>query len=170
MKKPGDDLRLITPESLIIAGSDTTAIIMSAMFFYLARNPAIREKSVREVLSTFSSPDEIMSGSKLGSCQYLRAFIQDALRMTPPFQPKRWIVDEDGTTAESVELAEAGFCISYESRGCLGKQVAWMEMTIVVANFVFHFEIRADAAKTHAWCRQPERKDWTQDRGSISDV
>ncbi|KAM0816203.1 hypothetical protein AB5N19_02004 [Seiridium cardinale] len=169
---------------------------MSAMFFYLARNPAIREKLVREVLSTFSSPDEIMSGSKLGSCQYLRAFIQDALRMTPPFsegidvsvvlyclsyskdvfcdpfqfQPKRWIVGEDGTTAESVELAEAGFCISYESRGCLGKQVAWMEMTIVVANFVFHFEIRADAAKTHAWCRQPERKDWTQDRGSISDV
>ncbi|KAI4595388.1 hypothetical protein KJ359_007063 [Pestalotiopsis sp. 9143b] len=178
-------------ESLIIAGSDTTSIIMSAMFFYLARNPTVQEKLAREILSTFESSDEISSGPKLGSCKYLRAFIQEALRMTPPvsaepsrtvmkggttaddqyfpegmdvsvglyclsyskdvfqdpfrFKPERWIVGEEGATEESVELAESGFCaFSYGSRGCPGKQVAWMEMTIVMAKVVFNLELRPD--------------------------
>ncbi|KAI1842210.1 hypothetical protein JX266_011618 [Neoarthrinium moseri] len=178
-------------EALIIAGADTTAIIISAMFFYLARNPTIQAKVASEILATFSSSDEITTGPKLGSCTYLRAFIQEALRMTPAvsaepsrrvmkggthvdgryfpegvnvsvglyclsyskdifqdpftFKPERWIVGQDGSTKESVELAEAGFCsFSYGSRGCPGKQLAWMEMTIVMAKVLFDFEIRPD--------------------------
>lgn len=66
-------------ESLIIAGADTTSIVVSAMFFYLARRPKIQEKLAREILSTFSNVDEIKSGAALLSCKYLRAFIQEAL-------------------------------------------------------------------------------------------
>jgi cytochrome P450 len=181
-------------ESLIIAGSDTTAIIMSAMFFYLAHNPAIQAKLASEILGIFSSTEDIGTGPKLGSCRYLRAVIQEALRMTPPvsaepsrqvmqggtiadehffpegvhvsvglyclsyskdifsdpfrFKPERWIVGEGGSTERSVELAESGFCaFSHGTRGCPGRQLAWMEMSVVMASVIFSFEIKADLTR-----------------------
>jgi cytochrome P450 len=182
-------------ESLIIAGSDTTAIVMSAMLFYLARNPAVQAKLAAEIVAAFSSSAEIKSGSKLHGCKYLRAFIQEGLRMTPPvsaepsrevlpggtevdgnffpaglnvstglyclsynkdvypdptkFRPERWIVAEKageaGASEDSVALAELGFCaFSAGSRGCPGKHIAWLEMTIVMAKVVFNFEVKPD--------------------------
>lgn len=183
-------------ESLIIAGSDTTAIILSALFFYLARRPEVQARLAREIRSIFSSSSEIKAGLKLHSCTYLRAVIQEALRMTPPvsaepsrevleggttvdgfffpagvkvstglyclsynkdiypepfeFRPERWIVsggEEGGSSPESVALADSGFCaFSYGSRGCPGKNLAWLEMSIVMAKVIFNFEIRQDEA------------------------
>lgn len=177
-------------ELLIIAGSDTTSIVMSAMVFYLARNPAIQARLAAEISSTFSGINEIQSGSKLQDCKYLKAFIQEASRMTPPiaaeparqvrpggtvvdgnffpegtklstglyclsyneevypepfkFRPERWIVGE-GATPESLALAEAGFCaFSTGSRGCVGKNLAWLEMMIVMAKLVWNFELKQD--------------------------
>lgn len=179
-------------ELLIIAGSDTTAIVMAALLFYLVRNQAVQAKLVDEIRSTFSSPSEIKSGPKLQSCKYLRAFIQEGLRMTPPvggetlrevredgtdvdgtffppgvnvsvayyclsynkdvfpeplrFRPERWLVDEkEGSTEESVALADSGACaFSMGSRGCPGKYLAWMEMSIVMAKLVYMFDMRQD--------------------------
>lgn len=178
-------------ELLIIAGSDTTSIVMSAMMFYLSRNPTIQARLAEEISSTFSSADEIQSGPKLQGCRYLKAFIQEACRMTPPvlaeparqvrpggtvvegnffpegtklstglyclsynddvypepfkFQPGRWILGE-GATPESLALAEAGFCAFITgSRGCIGKNLAWLEMMIVMAKLVWNFEMRSDA-------------------------
>ena len=71
-------------ELLTIAGSDTTAITMAAMTFYLARHPEIQRKLAQEILSTFSAYGDIVSGSKLHSCKYLKAIINETLRTTPP--------------------------------------------------------------------------------------
>lgn len=178
-------------ELLTIAGSDTTAIVISAAFFYLSRNPAVQEKVAREILSTFSSYDEIKAGAKLQSCKYLTAFLNEAMRMSPPvpaepsrevleggmtvnghyfpkgslvstalwamhynkdyypsplkFYPERWIVGEAGSTAESVALAESAFCaFSTGSRGCIGKNMAWLEMRIVMAKTIWKYEIKQD--------------------------
>ncbi|KAK6087771.1 cytochrome P450 [Seiridium cupressi] len=70
-------------ESLIIAGSDTTAIIMSAMFFYLARNPAIREKLVRK--SCPHSPVQMKSRvvPSLARVSTFALSFRMLLRMTP---------------------------------------------------------------------------------------
>ncbi len=68
---------------LVVAGSDTTAITISGLFFFIVRNPRAYEKLVREIRSTFDSADEIVSGPKLSSCKYLRACIDEALRMAP---------------------------------------------------------------------------------------
>lgn len=128
------------------------------------------------------------------SCQYLTAFLEEALRMTPPlsaepsravlkggttvdghyipeglhvstglyclsfnkdiypepftFRPERWIVAEDkndGSSAESVAAARNAFCtFSAGSRGCVGKNLAWLEMRIVIAKTLWMFELRAD--------------------------
>jgi cytochrome P450 len=88
-------------ELLTIAGSDTTAIVISAAFFYLARNPEIQSKLAQEIKSAFGSYDEIKSGSTITSCKYLTAFLQEAMRMSPPVgaEPPREVMN-GGTTID----------------------------------------------------------------------
>lgn len=68
---------------LIITGSDTTATTMVGFWFYLLRNPKVYAKLVDEIRTVFSSADEIELGAKLTSCVYLRASIDESLRMAP---------------------------------------------------------------------------------------
>lgn len=51
------------------------------------------------------------------------------------------------SSPESIALAESGFCaFSHGSRGCPGKNLAWIEMKLVMAKVIFSFEIKANAA------------------------
>jgi cytochrome P450 len=68
---------------LLVAGSDSTTVTMSGLFFYLACYPKVHKKMVEEVTSRFSSANEITPGPKLSSCKYLRACIDEALRKAP---------------------------------------------------------------------------------------
>ncbi|OTA96263.1 hypothetical protein M434DRAFT_393110 [Hypoxylon sp. CO27-5] len=72
------------------AGGDTTSTVISALFFYLSRNPNAYEKLAHEVRSTFRSDAEIRNGPQLASCRYLRACIDEALRMSPPVSGTLW--------------------------------------------------------------------------------
>ena len=56
---------------------------MAAIFFYLSRNPDAYARATAEVRSTFENLEEIKGGSKLSSCRYLRACIDEAMRMSP---------------------------------------------------------------------------------------
>ncbi|TVY31882.1 Cytochrome P450 monooxygenase [Lachnellula subtilissima] len=73
---------------LIIAGTDTTSTAMCTIFFYLAHNPHVYKKLTREVREKFGDADEIVGGPKLASCQYLRACIDESLRIAPPVLPE----------------------------------------------------------------------------------
>ncbi|KAF1968463.1 cytochrome P450, partial [Bimuria novae-zelandiae CBS 107.79] len=72
------------------AGGDTTATTIAAVFFYLSRNPECYRKAISEIRSTFSSGVEIQSGPRLSSCVYLRAVIDEALRICPPTPGTLW--------------------------------------------------------------------------------
>ncbi|RHZ58985.1 hypothetical protein CDV55_100776 [Aspergillus turcosus] len=119
-----------TPEALeaealmlTIAGSDTTSVIFAGFFFYIVRTPRAYRKLVSEIRATFTSLDEIRGGTKLASCQYLRACVDEAMRITPPgpaeiprvVLPGGIIVDGDhipeGTT---VGVAPWSFCRNEE--------------------------------------------------------
>lgn len=69
---------------LTIAGSDTSSVIMAGFFFYITRTPRAYGKLVNEIRSTFASVDEIRGGAKLTSCHYLRACVDEAMRIMPP--------------------------------------------------------------------------------------
>lgn len=69
---------------LIVAGSDTTSTTMAGLFFYLTHYPRVYAKLVKEIRQTFSSPEDIVHGPLLASCHYLRACIDEALRVGPP--------------------------------------------------------------------------------------
>ncbi|KAF1973921.1 cytochrome P450 [Bimuria novae-zelandiae CBS 107.79] len=72
------------------AGGDTTATTISAVFFYLSRNPACYQKAISEIRRAFSSGVEIQSGPRLSGCLYLRAVIDEALRICPPTPGTLW--------------------------------------------------------------------------------
>ncbi|KAI0593008.1 cytochrome P450 [Biscogniauxia sp. FL1348] len=85
---------------LIPAGGDTTAAAMSALFFYLSRDPERYRKLADEIRTTFSSGSDICGGPKLSGCQYLRACIDETLRISPPVNGTLWrelAADDDGT-------------------------------------------------------------------------
>ena len=75
---------------LIIAGSDAISTGMAAVFYYLGRHLEAYSKVCHEVRSTFSSPDEVRTGEKLTSCRYLRACIDESMRMSPPVGGALW--------------------------------------------------------------------------------
>ncbi|KAL2060724.1 hypothetical protein VTL71DRAFT_9365 [Oculimacula yallundae] len=193
---------------LIIAGSDTTATALGGMLFYLTRNPKVLEIVKREVRTVFEGCDveDVVSGPKLNACIYLRACLEEALRMAPPvpgilprevclggaeidgefipegvdvsvgiysiqhnsdyfpepyaFRPERWLsrdhiqsVDSEkrlsvhdgiGVSKEEVEVAQKAFCaFSFGPRGCIGKNMAYMEMMLAMARLLFLFDIEA---------------------------
>ncbi len=71
-------------ELLLSAGFDTTSAVMAAMFFYLTRNTSVYAKLTQEIRQTFASVDDIVTGTRLSSCIYLRAVIDETMRMSPP--------------------------------------------------------------------------------------
>lgn len=52
--------------------------------FYLLHNPETHAHVTAEVRSTFSDVEEIRSGPNLNSCNYLRACLDEAMRLSPP--------------------------------------------------------------------------------------
>jgi cytochrome P450 len=69
--------------TLIVAGSDTSSTTISATLYHLLRNTACLERLVGEVRSSFDKLEDIRTGPKLHACSYLRACIDEAMRMSP---------------------------------------------------------------------------------------
>lgn len=175
---------------LVIAGLDTTSTTICALFFYITRNALVYRKLTHEIRSTFSSADEIRGGPTLSSCQYLRACIDEALRICPAvtselqrevlpggltvegdyipqgvqigssawslhrneayfidpvvYRPERWIVDDAaGVTAEDVARARSSwYPFSAGPASCVGKNLALLELMIVVARTLHRLDVR----------------------------
>ena len=69
--------------ALVVAGSETTATSLSAITYYLCRNPKVYDKLAREIRGAFSNYDQI-TGRSTDSLIYLKAVIEEGLRLYPP--------------------------------------------------------------------------------------
>ena len=168
--------------------------------FYLLHNPACLSKALEEVRTTFSKLEDIRAGGRLWSCEYLRACIEEALRMSPPvpnllprevlpggmvidgnyvpaktdvgtpayavhhkseyypepfsFKPERWLShaarsSEKASNVEIADLARSAFCaFSVGPRGCVGKQLAYNEMTVMTCRILWLCEMRLAPGST----------------------
>ncbi|XDG01693.1 hypothetical protein ABKA04_001308 [Annulohypoxylon sp. FPYF3050] len=167
---------------------DTTKTALTAVFFYLSRNPACYKKLADEIRSTFKTGDDI-SGQALAGCQYLRACIDEAMRLSPPapgvlwrehlpadgnqpfivdghviprgtivgvnvysihhneeyfpdpfsYHPERWL-DESLAPEQKKLMRQAFIPFALGQRGCPGKAMAYLEISLAVAKALWHFD------------------------------
>lgn len=68
---------------LVVAGSDTVAIVLTHIFFYLARDPTHIQK-LREELEPLMRSDEPFNIRTVQNAKHLNGVINEALRLHPP--------------------------------------------------------------------------------------
>ncbi|KAI0014235.1 cytochrome P450 [Xylariaceae sp. FL0662B] len=177
------------------AGGTTLSAALSAIFFYLSRHQAVYDRLAAEIRTTFPAGDAIESGPQLFGCKYLRAVIDETLRIAPPFtgtfwrepyssyteplvvdgiviprdtivgvnpycvmhneayfpepfkySPERWLGHEEETTEHTegeqprsaMRAAFAPFALG--DTGCLGKAMAYHEISLVIAKTLWYFD------------------------------
>ncbi|KAL8789819.1 MAG: hypothetical protein Q9195_006654 [Heterodermia aff. obscurata] len=69
---------------IMVAGYDTMATTLTATIFHLLHNPSTLTRLRTELDRTFSSATAIVIGPKLNTCTYLRACLDESLRLNPP--------------------------------------------------------------------------------------
>lgn len=70
-------------QTLIVAGSETTATALTAIIFWLTKNPECLKKLQDEVRGAFALVDQI-TGDAAARCEYLHGVIEEGLRVSPP--------------------------------------------------------------------------------------
>ena len=71
---------------MLIAGSETTASLLSGATYHLLRNPSMLRRAQSEVRTTFKDADDITvrAVSTPGLLPYLEAVLHESLRVWPP--------------------------------------------------------------------------------------
>ncbi|KAH8880867.1 cytochrome P450 [Thozetella sp. PMI_491] len=176
---------------LVIAGSETTATLLSGVTYLLLKNPEALKKLTEEVRSTFKSEEEITLLS-VGRLSYMLACLDEGLRSYPPVAigfPRQ--VPEGGTMVAGEFLPQGTICAAWQwalyhneknfqdpfgyhperfmgdprfaddkfellqpfsvgPRNCIGRNLAYAEMRLILARLVYNFDIQL----------VDERQDW----------
>ena len=162
------------------AGHDTTAISLRNALFFLLKNPRCMKKLREELDEALEEEDVVAPYSKVKHLPYLRACIDESLRMMPPvifglprrtppegaailddyiagdtsvsmsayvihhqesvfrdhntYYPERWL-GEEGKSLQSFFVP-----FSTGARGCIGRNISYLEQTVLIASLVHRFE------------------------------
>ncbi|KAI0525454.1 cytochrome P450 [Xylaria bambusicola] len=178
---------------LILAGSETTATLLSGATYLLTTNPNVLKKLEQEVRSTFKSDDEITLLS-VSNLPYMLACLNESLRRYPPvagglprrapkggaviggkfipqdtivsifqwavnhdehywtapqeFSPERWM--EDPKFKDDQLDAMQSFSVG--PRNCIGRNLAYAEMRLILAKIIYNFDMSLADDSRH-WLR-----------------
>ncbi|KAL7943651.1 cytochrome P450 [Trichoderma barbatum] len=176
---------------LIIAGSETTATVLSAAAYYLGLHQEVQAELAQEVRSTFNTAEDITITS-VQHLTYMLAVIDEVMRMYPPvvsglprltaeggamiageyvpedtfvevwqwplfhspnywtqpddFIPERWLGDPKFAN----DRRECFQPFSTGPRNCVGKNLAYSEMRLILARVIMQYEIKL-AEGTEGW-------------------
>lgn len=177
----------------IVAGSETTANLLSGLIARLLWNKDKYDKLVTEIRTNFQKEDDI-NYDETSNLEYLNACIEEGLRIHPPvptgllrtvpkggdyidghwvaggtsvavsswaaahnpvnfkecdkFIPERWIGDE-----YSSDLKRAAQPFSLGPRGCIGRNLSYMEMRLILTRILWNFDL---VSVDGAWQWNPE--------------
>lgn len=84
--------------NILLAGRDTTASLLSWLFFLLLKNPAVfidLRAAILESFGSYDNPTDEITFSSLKSCQFLQHCLNETLRLHPvvPLNSRRALVD-----------------------------------------------------------------------------
>lgn len=87
-KKEIDSAYLVgNAQTLIVAGSETTATGLASTMFWLTSRPNVLKKLTDEIRSTFKNASDI-TGDSTAECAYLHGVVEESLRISPPVRGK----------------------------------------------------------------------------------
>ena len=178
------------------SGNDTTNTALTATFYFLAHHPVILARLSAEIRAGFPTPDAIVAGPQLAQMAYLRACIDESMRLCPPvptdlprvvlpgglqvgkwhipagtvvgvptyalhhnkehfdcpfvYNPSRWLLrgsdgtrDGEGVSAEVLSRQRQAFVpFSLGPRGCIGRNVAMLELEVSIARALWSYDLR----------------------------
>ncbi|KAI0129614.1 Isotrichodermin C-15 hydroxylase [Xylariales sp. AK1849] len=180
---------------LIVAGSETTATLLSAATFYLTENRQVLTKLTEEVRAAFTSETDIDLVSTQ-ALKYMQAVLEESLRLYPPangaprkiarggdhiagkFIPEKTLVEipqfatyrnpeyftqpdefiperflgDDRFKNDKREVMQS---FSVGPRNCIGRNLAYSEMRLIMARMVWNFDMRI-AEDSHDWVEKSE--------------
>jgi len=183
----------------MIAGTETTATLVSGLLYYLLMNPEKMNKLQDEIRGAFTTKEDINMG-QLAQLRYLNACVEEGLRTYPPvsiglprvtppggtaicgewipanisvyvspysayhsptnfrnpdeFIPERWISPEyDSDNKGAFQPFSVG------PRNCLGKNLAYHEMRLILATVLYRFDMSL-CAESKAWNNQKVYAFW----------
>ncbi|KAF2024039.1 cytochrome P450 [Setomelanomma holmii] len=178
----------------MIAGTETTATLVSGMTYLLLKNSQCMKKLVEEIRSTFPTADD-MTMEQLAALPYFAACIKEAFRLYPPVPlglPR--LTPEDGSTICGQFVPPLTICMipqhamythpknfrnaleyiperwlgdarfeddqrqalqpfSVGSRDCVGKNMAYHEMRLIMAKVFYAFDFEL-APESQNWADQ----------------
>ncbi|KAI8966684.1 cytochrome P450 [Daldinia sp. FL1419] len=170
---------------LIIAGSETTATLLTGATYLLTTHPDQLAKVSQEVRSTFNNSDEITLTS-VSRLPYMLACLNESLRQYPPvtsdlprvvpeggatiagrflpqgtivsifqwavnydprfwknpnkFAPERWMGDPEYKDDQQDAMQP----FSTGPRNCIGRNLAYAEMRLILAKILYNFDMKLD--------------------------
>jgi cytochrome P450 len=128
---------------LIAAGSDGVGLTLSACLFYLLKNPETLKKLRQEIITSFSSVEEIKA-PKINQMPYLHAVFEETMRMTPPIpSPLPRLVDKGGIEIDGLYIPEG--------------------IDVGVPHYTIHHN---EDYFPQSWSFRPER--WLEDKESVA--
>ncbi|KAL2812963.1 cytochrome P450 [Aspergillus granulosus] len=99
----GDEVIATWANSNIQAGSDTTAILLNALFYHLLKNPSSLHKLVSEIDAAPLSPCTTWKESR--DLPYLDACVKEAARLHPPISlPLERVVPDGGMEVNGIAI------------------------------------------------------------------
>jgi cytochrome P450 len=116
-------------------------------------------------------PREILPGGLIVSNHYFAAGIEIGVPIyalhhseryftnAEDYKPERWMAGE-GTSEEEQALQKGAFSpFSFGPRGCAGKNMAYLELTTVIAKLIWRYDIRfSDRMDAALSARQKQKK------------
>ncbi|KAI0437905.1 cytochrome P450 [Xylaria telfairii] len=197
-----DEEITVNSDLLMIAGSETTATLLSGTTYWMLKTPHALQRATQEVRKAFNSDDEMTFLEARSKLPYLLACLEEGLRLFPPvplalcrsvpgdspmtvcglmippktavgihhlsaysselnfhraseFLPERWLPEaaSDPTSPFYHDRREVQRPFSFGPRDCIGRNLAYHEMRLIMAKVLFNFDMRLDPS-CDEWHRQ----------------
>lgn len=195
---------------ILLAGSETTASLLTGLTYYLLKTPRALKLAADEVRQAFASEAAITIASISSKCPYLLACLEEGLRLYPPapsafprvtvqpmttiagiqvpagtrvgvhqtaafwsptnfarpreFVPERWLKEyQKGSSEFAADDRAVMQPFSYGPRNCIGRNLAYAEMKLILARMLWCFDLRLegghegweDQRSSMVWIKKP---------------